>query len=150
VTPADYPALSAALMRVRARARADPGTPARADAAGLALSWLCKRLATRTEPGEELLGIAFHGECTDTHPPPAATVVALLPNELVPTECTDSADRMVLRFRMKPGHFRCRDCGWGDATDAKGTYPGSCAACSAERHRTLMEWTAKPEPETET
>lgn len=164
----DLAALSTALMQVRARARGAPGTPQRADVltpvlavlrgAGepvpvVHLTWVCKAPPSKGAPGVELLGMEFAAPRTETYPPDfPRKVVDLLPVELVPGEYTETPDnrRIVVRFQVTPGHFRCRDCGWGDATDAKGTFPGTCAACAAERHGRIVEWTAKPEPTTET
>lgn len=131
MTPADFPAISAALLLLRPRAKATR-KPERANAAGLAFTWLAM------DDGAELLGVSFRAQrlAAPQEEPDVAALVALLPDELVPEKVTVDRERhaLVIRFRTQRGHFRCRDCGWGDATDAKGTHPGTCAPCASERN----------------
>jgi hypothetical protein len=123
---ADIPAISAALLTLRPRAKASRRKET-ADAAGLALTWLA------LDDGAELLGVDFSAldpRCLDV---PA--LVSLLPGELIPeTVTTDPVRRVTaIRFRTQRGHFRCRDCDWGDATDARGTHPSCRSSCASER-----------------
>lgn len=134
----DAAALSAALLTLRPRARASFGERYSANVAGLGeVTWLCTPAAAGLPVGShtEVVGATLSEAIPEGVAFNAQAFVDLLPEEMVPGKVSVSAtrERIGMSFRVQPGHFRCRDCRWGDATDARGTHPGCCADCSARR-----------------
>ena len=132
----DAAALSAALLTLRPRARQAPGMRCTADVAGLGeVMWLCAEPSPGIVVRWEVVGLTLAEPLAEGVRFDLQAFVDLLPEELVPGKTTFAGQRVAFNFRVEPGHFRCWDCRWGDATDAKGTHPGTCADCAAERTR---------------
>lgn len=132
----DAAALSAALLTLRPRARMTPGMRCTTEVAGLGeVMWLCAEPSPGIAVRWEVVGLTLAEPLDPGWAFNRQAFVDLLPEELIPGKVTEAGRRIAFNFRVEPGHFRCRDCRWGDATDARGTHPGSCADCAAERTR---------------